>query len=150
MHLSPLIPVILPVLSILFDRASSSPISTISSNPKTNINKNNEEKENYGHWNLELFESFSPSGWRKNSVRTEYWSPKGTLGPVVYCADETVPLSSGSGGGERHTPCNYSEGQFSVRLVGSDGWTSCEFFFGLCLCLFFSLLYLVPYYAFKG
>jgi hypothetical protein len=139
MYLPPLIPAILPVLSILVGCTSSSP-TPISTTPETNINKNNEQ-ENYGYWNLELFESFSPSGWRKNSVRTEYWTPKGTLGPVVYCADETVPPGGGGGGGEleigqgqqRHTPCNYSEGAFAVRLVGSDGWTSCE-----CLC--FALL----------
>jgi len=67
----------------------------------------------YGHWNLELYETWAPSGvYRYTSTWSQYWSAAGTAGPIVYCADEWSP----DGRGHVHTPCN--DTSFSCTLLG--------------------------------
>lgn len=67
----------------------------------------------YGHWELTLYETWAPSGvYHFTSIWSEYWSPAGTPGPIVYCADEWSPDSRG----HVHTPCN--DTSFSCTLLG--------------------------------
>lgn len=68
---------------------------------------------NYGHWRLTLYENWSFTGsYSKKSVRSEYWTPAGTLGGIVYCADE---YSLADGRGDISTPCN--DTSFSCSLL---------------------------------
>ena len=73
------------------------------------------EPTNYGHWRLRLYETWSFTGsYSKNSVYSEYWTPTGNLGTIVYCADEHNPDSRG----RIYTPCN--DTSFSCNRLRSD------------------------------
>jgi len=79
---------------------------------------------NYGHWRLTLYETWAPSGvYSKTSTRSEYWTPQGTLGNIVYCADERIPDSRG----HVVTPCN--DTSFSCTLVRQNYPPESEFCF---------------------